>query len=257
MGWLKEKARSFLRSLYHLQTKLKNGYRQFYDSIRGSWQWVHRRVAEIMTGQRIPPGHEVHHKNRDKLDNDPDNLEVLTKEEHRDIHRNERSDKIDRINKKLKPRKLENKSPIKKSKNVEKNVDNILKNIEKIKQAETNRINQLFTAFQSMGVERGGCPRCGGSGYLPQFSHVAGGVCFLCGGGGDVGYSDFEDFDSDDYFNDEDDWLDYNFDGYDGSKYYDEPLDDGHDEPFDSGYDEPLDDGHDEPLDDGYDDGYY
>ena len=71
MGWLKEKSRSFLRSLYHLQTKMKNGYLQFFDSMKGSWQWVHRRVAEIVTGKPIPPDHEVHHINREKLDNDP------------------------------------------------------------------------------------------------------------------------------------------------------------------------------------------
>ena len=30
------------------------------------------------------------------------------------------------------------------------------------------------------------CPRCGGSGYLPQYSHVEHGVCFECGGEGVV-----------------------------------------------------------------------
>ena len=28
------------------------------------------------------------------------------------------------------------------------------------------------------------CPRCGGSGYLPQYSHVEHGICFKCGGEG-------------------------------------------------------------------------
>jgi len=232
MAWLKEKARSFLRSLSHLQTRLKNGYPQFYDSMKGSWEWVHRKVAEIMNGERIPPGHEVHHKNRDKLDNDPDNLFILSKEEHREIHRKERNDKIDRINKKLKPRKQQNKTSIPKTKNIGISANDLLASLERIKQAERNRINQLFTTFQSLGVERSGCPRCGGSGNLPQFSHVQGGVCFLCGGGGNVSHSNFEDFDSDDYFNDEDDWSDYNFDGYDGSKYYDEPFDDGYDDGY-------------------------
>ena len=31
------------------------------------------------------------------------------------------------------------------------------------------------------------CDRCGGTGYLPQFRHVAGGVCFKCNGLGVVG----------------------------------------------------------------------
>src|SRR5574337_1063374 len=28
------------------------------------------------------------------------------------------------------------------------------------------------------------CPKCGGMGELPQYSHVEGGVCFLCNGTG-------------------------------------------------------------------------
>lgn len=27
------------------------------------------------------------------------------------------------------------------------------------------------------------CRRCGGTGYLPGYRHVAGGICFECGGG--------------------------------------------------------------------------
>ena len=78
MGWLKQKAREFLESLSDIPTRIKNGYMQFFDSLGRTWQWVHRKVAEIATGQPIPKGHEVHHVNRDKLDNDPDNLkEVL------------------------------------------------------------------------------------------------------------------------------------------------------------------------------------
>lgn len=30
------------------------------------------------------------------------------------------------------------------------------------------------------------CFRCGGDGFLPQFSHIRGGVCFTCGGDGEV-----------------------------------------------------------------------
>lgn len=28
------------------------------------------------------------------------------------------------------------------------------------------------------------CPRCGGSGYIPMYRHIEGGVCFLCRGNG-------------------------------------------------------------------------
>ena len=93
MDWLKEKAQNFLESLFNLPIRFKNGYQQFFDTVKGSWQWVHRRVAEIVSGKPIHPGYEVHHINREKLDNDPDNLQVLTKEEHRAIHRNERKKK--------------------------------------------------------------------------------------------------------------------------------------------------------------------
>ena len=126
MDWLKEKAQNFLESLFNLPIRFKNGYQQFFDTVKGSWQWVHRRVAEIVTGKPIPPSHEVHHINREKLDNDPDNLQVLTKEEHRAIHRNERKNKVERITKNL-------------TNNNKRNIvssDNILKHIEKIKLTE-------------------------------------------------------------------------------------------------------------------------
>ena len=192
MGWLKEKARSFLESLFNLPTRFKNGYQQFFDTVKGSWQWVHRRVAEIVTGKPIPPGHEVHHINQEKLDNDPDNLQVLTKEEHQVIHRNERKNKFERITKKLTNTKKQNKISW-----------DFSKHIEKIEHTKAQRINILSNAFISLGYDSVGCYRCGGSGYLPQFSHYAGGVCFACGGGG-LGYSNFENSDPDDYFNNED-----------------------------------------------------
>ncbi len=220
MGWLKEKARSFLRSLYHLQTKMKNGYLQFFDSMKGSWQWVHRRVAEIVTGKPIPPDHEVHHINRKKLDNDPDNLKVLTKEEHRDIHRNERKDKVKKISKKLTTKKQPTKSSLDEiSKNFDntfKNINDILNNMEKIKKAETKRINDLFAIFRSSGNNRGSCPRCGGSGHLQQYNYYCGGVCFLCGGSGNVGYSNFTEYNLDDFFDDLNNPQDNDFhDSYD------------------------------------------
>ena len=181
MDWLNVKARSFLGSLFRIPTRFKNGYHQFFDSVKGGWQWVHRRVAEIVSGKPIPPGYEVHHVNQDKLDNDPDNLQVLTKEEHQVIHRNERKNKFERITKKLTNTKKQNKISW-----------DFSKRIEKIEHTKAQRINILPNAFISLGYDSVGCSRCGGSGYLPQFSHVAGGVCFACGGHSE-GYSDFDD----------------------------------------------------------------
>ena len=73
------------------------------------------------------------------------------------------------------------------------------------------------------------CVIRGGTGYLPHFSHVAGGVCFLCGGSREVGYDEFENFDAEDFFSYDDDWDDFDFNDYDGYEY-----DDGYD--LDDGY---------------------
>ena len=247
MGWLKDQARGFLDSISKFNTRLKNGYLQFFDSVKGTWAWVHRKVAEIMTGETIPPGHEVHHVNRDKLDNDPSNLEVLTKEEHQDVHRNEYSDRVNRINEKLSRVKKKTRTS-KLRKPSFRSTPNLQENIQKIINAEKVRINHFFNTFRSSGFSSGSCPRCGGTGYLPQFSHVANGVCFLCGGSRTVDNSSFEDFEPEDFFN-EDDWNDYNFGKFDD--YYDKPYDDY--EPYDS-YDNHYDD-YDDPLDEPFDDG--
>lgn len=42
----------------------------------------HRTVAECMLGRKLKPDEVVHHINRNKRDNRPENLEVLTRREH-------------------------------------------------------------------------------------------------------------------------------------------------------------------------------
>ena len=205
MGLLKEKALEFLDSLSNIRTRIKNGYMQFFDSLNNSWQWVHRKVAEIV-GSSILKGHEVHHKNRDKLDNHPDNLEVLSKEEHQAIHRNERLQRVERITNKL--------SNIKNKIGISDIQAHNSSNIDRIIHSENARINTLFNSFKSLGSSRGSCPRCGGTGYLPHFSHVAGGVCFLCGGNINVNLSSIEENDFEEYFENID-WDNFDFDKYD------------------------------------------
>jgi hypothetical protein len=34
------------------------------------------------------------------------------------------------------------------------------------------------------GKPRPDCPKCGGSGYIPAYNHIAGGICFSCRGEG-------------------------------------------------------------------------
>jgi hypothetical protein len=53
-----------------------------------------------------------------------------------------------------------------------------------------NEIIQVYikvdNSLNSINHQFGKCPRCFGSGYLPEFNHIEGGICFLC-------YGDFVD----------------------------------------------------------------
>lgn len=62
----------------------ENGYLRFKDSD----MLVHRYVAEKKLGRSLQPSEVVHHKNRDKTDNSPDNLWVFpSQEEHDRVHK--------------------------------------------------------------------------------------------------------------------------------------------------------------------------
>ena len=246
MNWLREKAIVFLNSLHRLPTRVKNGYQQFYSKALDRWEWVHRKVAEIASGAKIPAGHEVHHVNREKLDNNPENLEILTKEEHRELHRKERSRRIKSINEKLK--------------NINETKDfylatqkvNSIDSLNQLLNIKKTTFNFMENEFAKPRYHSNQCSRCSGTGYLPHFSHVAGGVCFSCNGSR---IADEESFD--DHFSREEGWEDYQYDTHeapDDYGDYDEPGDYGnYDEPDDYGnYDEPDDYGNYNDYDNSY-----
>lgn len=56
-----------------------------YRKVRGKHE--HRRVAEEKVGRPLTSGEVVHHKNHNKRDNSPGNLEVMTRTEHINEHR--------------------------------------------------------------------------------------------------------------------------------------------------------------------------
>ena len=46
----------------------------------------HRLIAEYATGQKVPVGHVVHHRDFNSLNNDPANLEIMSKQAHDEYH---------------------------------------------------------------------------------------------------------------------------------------------------------------------------
>lgn len=56
--------------------------------LQNLWGWVpqHRLVAEDKLGRRLVPGEDVHHEDMCRTNNDPDNLRVMPRREHRSHH---------------------------------------------------------------------------------------------------------------------------------------------------------------------------
>lgn len=47
---------------------------------------LHRLVYECFYGEIIPPGKLIHHKDKNKLNNHPSNLECISYKEHKEYH---------------------------------------------------------------------------------------------------------------------------------------------------------------------------
>ena len=65
------------------------GYLQFTTSVANGEQtgkFLHTIIAEWTIGRKLLPGEVVHHKDRNKLNNDPSNLDVMTASEHAKLH---------------------------------------------------------------------------------------------------------------------------------------------------------------------------
>jgi hypothetical protein len=61
----------------------ENGYARYKDTNK----LVHRHVAEkYIVGRKLLSGEDVHHKNRNKLDNRIENLQVMNHENHMLMH---------------------------------------------------------------------------------------------------------------------------------------------------------------------------
>lgn len=72
---------------------INQGYRRYTrrgDKNEGKYE--HVLIMEGIIGRMLAPNEVVHHKNGNKLDNRVENLELLTRAEHINLHRKEKDE---------------------------------------------------------------------------------------------------------------------------------------------------------------------
>jgi hypothetical protein len=73
------------RSPLFKKKRIVNGYEQFRDWW-GRWRFTHIYNAEKKVGGKIWQGHVVHHRDGNKLNNSPGNLQVMKRWKHARLH---------------------------------------------------------------------------------------------------------------------------------------------------------------------------
>lgn len=68
----------------------KDGYRQVY--IDGKYRREHRVIAEAMLDRPLKPQEDVHHIDGNKVNNVPENLQVVDKSYHNELHEAEKEE---------------------------------------------------------------------------------------------------------------------------------------------------------------------
>ena len=64
----------------------REGYRRVWCTTERRYRMEHNVVWERSTGQRIPLGHEIHHRDENPLNNSIDNLQLLSRLDHKRVH---------------------------------------------------------------------------------------------------------------------------------------------------------------------------
>ena len=79
-------------SLMPIYTKLEESdfcknHEKIFNNLTGKWEFTHQKVSKYYNGE-TPKGYNVHHKDLNALNNTPDNLLLLGRNEHMKLHAN-------------------------------------------------------------------------------------------------------------------------------------------------------------------------